>query len=151
MSHVTCERVMSHISLSHVTNELYPIAMHVNRTRFKKQNPMHESCDMWASHVTHITESCHKWIVSYSNARKPHLIRKKIILLMSHMENERVMPHISLSHVTYELYPIAIHVNRTWLKLEKNPMNESCDMRMRHVHESCRTHQWVMLHMSCIQ
>jgi len=122
MSHVKYEWVMLHISMSHVTYKLYPIAMHVNRTwlkKGKKNNPMNQSCDMWTSHVTHITESCHIWIVSNIDTRKPHLIEKKIILWMSHVTCEWVMSHISMSHVTYELYPIVMHVNRTWLKKKK--------------------------------
>ena len=59
-----------------------------------------ESCEIWTSHVTHINESCHIWIVSKrnvisnSNARKPHPIPKK-------KSYAWVMWHVSESCHTY--------------------------------------------------
>jgi len=61
-----CERVMSHLAISHVAHTHTHTHTRA-RTRAHTQDMMCFGCERWASHVTHVIEWCHthEWFMSH--------------------------------------------------------------------------------------
>jgi len=140
MSHVTYERVMSHVNEScHIWTS------HVTY-RWRRDDSFIFICDMnewcvWMSHVTcerdmsHVSETCH--------TRTSHVthMNESSYTWMSSVTYERVTWHIWTCHVTCEWE--MSHTNESCDRYERDMshMNESCDIFTRHV-----TYELVMWH-----
>jgi len=116
----TCEYVVSHVWMSHVTHmDTHLYNAQINwmcvlkescHTHERVTSCMNESCHTWMSHATHMNESCH----TYGDT----------LLFYDTPVNSRRMSYVA-------------HIN------------ESCHpqlSRSTHMHESCRTRECVMSH-----
>jgi len=126
---------------------------------------MYESCHMWMSHVTYEWVMSHVWMshVTYMNESRHSYEWVMSHIWMSPATYEWVMPHMNImspmnascriwiSHATHmdESRHMLLHYDtHEWISHTGilPHTNESCHIRMSHVNESCRTHEWVMSH-----
>ena len=110
----TCDWVMSHMWLSHVTHviESFPlwngVMSHVWRSQVTR---MKESCNTYEgvmshirmNHVTHTKESCHTWSDACTLPPDIYIFPVRAYLNESFHPYEWVMSHIRMSHVTHDL------------------------------------------------
>jgi len=133
----TCEWVMSHIWMSHVT--------HMNESCHTSEWVMSH---IWMSHVTHLNESCHtyEWVMS-------HIWMSRVIHLNESCHRcEWVMSHLRM--ITFHVWTHHVtRVNESWHKYEwvmaqiwmshgtcEGVTSRTCMSHVTHMNESCNTH-----------
>jgi len=158
-SYHTCEWVMSHIWMCHVT--------HMNGSCHKWMSHVTHGADvrvishMFMNHVTHLNDSCHayEWVMSHvwmsngTHVNKSHIANKNESCLtydwvMSHM-NESC--HTWMSHATHETWRWSM-----WKSGGGRGLQSQYALRIRtclthkpvisHMNESCHTYERVMPH-----
>jgi len=145
----TCEWVMSHFWMSHVTHTVWPkqghevewVKAHLNESCHTREWVMSH---MWMSHVTHLNESCHTYSLTKSRTMRWNESKHIWMSHVTHVNKschtfEWVMSHIWMSHVT--LLNESCHTFEwvmSHIQFDKNKDNEM-EWVKAHLNESCHT------------